>query len=266
MLASSNYQTYQDNGYLVIPNFISDDWCEKLKERAECLVQHALKQDTKTLFDTDEDTHTSNDFFLRSADECSLFYEKDDPERNKVNKIGHALHEQDDIFSQFSRQEAIQSLVAELGLLKPLLLQSMYIFKHAHVGGEVCLHQDASFLISEPDTLMGLWFALDDATTENGCLWALPGGHRSAVHTYFVRQKGELVFDKQYESEWDESLLQALEVKRGSLVVLHSRLPHVSYANRSTKSRHAYAMHLISSESHYPSKNWLQKKTGLRGF
>lgn len=266
MLGRSEYQSYQENGFLIMPDFISESWCETLKERAEWLVNNHPKQDAKTLFDTDEDSHTSNAYFLNSSDECALFYEKDDPTALRVNKIGHALHEKDEIFSDFSRQPAIQTLVSELGVKSPRLVQSMYIFKHAEVGGEVSLHQDASFLISEPDTLLGLWFALDDATTENGCLWALPGGHHSPVHTYFIRQNKELVFDKQYDPDWDESLLKPLEVKRGSLVILHSRLPHVSYANRSSQSRHAFALHLISGESHYSSKNWLQKQTALRGF
>ena len=34
--------------------------------------------------------------------------------------------------------------------------------------------QDSTFLFTEPhQTCLGLWLALDDATLENGCLWAL---------------------------------------------------------------------------------------------
>lgn len=266
MLSAAACKHYQDKGFLVLPHFISDASCLSLKEHADHLVKSKGIVEKKTLFDTDEESHTSNDYFLASSDKCALFYEKDDPSQKTVNKIGHALHEEDEIFSAFSRQDAIQQLVKQLGLHSPLLLQSMYIFKHAKVGGEVTLHQDASFLMTTPDTLMGLWFALDDATVENGCLWALPGGHQSPVHTYFIRERDKLVFDKQYEPDWDESKLQPIEVKRGSLVVLHSRLPHVSYANRSDKSRHAYALHLISQDSEYSPNNWLQKKTALRGF
>src|SRR4051794_24965946 len=38
---------------------------------------------------------------------------------------------------------------------------------------------DATYLIGEPcDRVFGLWFALDEATTENGCLWFVPGSHK----------------------------------------------------------------------------------------
>ena len=46
-----------------------------------------------------------------------------------------------------------------IGLTKPLLLQSMMIFKHAHIGGEVNCHQDSTFLYTEPMSVVGIWLA-----------------------------------------------------------------------------------------------------------
>lgn len=48
------------------------------------------------------------------------------------------------------------------------------------IGGEVVPHQDNSFLYTEPSTCTGLWLALEDAKTINGCLWAIPGSHKSS--------------------------------------------------------------------------------------
>ena len=72
-------------------------------------------------------------------------------------------------------------------LTSRLLLQSMYIFKQPNIGGEVTCHQDATFLYTEPLRMVGLWFALEDATIENGCLWVIPGGHRLGLKSRFVR-------------------------------------------------------------------------------
>jgi len=59
----------------------------------------------------------------------------------------------------------------------------------------------------------------------------------------------------------------ALEVRRGSLVVLHGLLPHASSANRSARPRHAYALHLIDGRAAYDADNWLQRPNlPLRGF
>ena len=43
-------------------------------------------------------------------------------------------------------------------------------------------HQDSTFLYTDPPSVVGLWFALEDATVQNGCLFTLPGSHRPGVH------------------------------------------------------------------------------------
>ena len=60
----------------------------------------------------------------------------------------------------------------------------------------------------------------------------------------------------------------ALEVKKGTLILLHGRLPHYSCENKSNKSRHAYTLHVIDDKCKYPSFNWLQRPFNmpLRGF
>ena len=67
---------------------------------------------------------------------------------------------------------------------------------------------------------------------------------------------------------WDLTAMVPLEAKKGTVIVLHSRAPHMSYANTSSKSRHAYTLHIIDESSHYPSDNWLQRSPDMpaRGF
>ena len=146
----------------------------------------------------------------------------------------------------------------------------MFIFKQPHIGGEVVCHQDATFLHTEPLSVKGFWFALEDATQENGCMWAIPGGHRSPVKSRFFRSESGVgtemeIFD---DTPWEESKLVPLEVKAGTMVVLHGLLPHMSFANRSARTRHAYTMHLIEGQADYPEWNWLQRspEIPLRGF
>lgn len=67
------------------------------------------------------------------------------------------------------------------------LLSSSHIklcLQQPGIGGEVVPHQDNSFLYTEPPTCTGLWWALEDATIANGCLWAIPGSHKSNIVFY----------------------------------------------------------------------------------
>ena len=184
-----------------------------------------------------------------------------------LNKIGHALHDLDPVFDRVSRQPRLAELARALGFRKPLLLQSMYLFKQPHIGGEVGWHQDAAYLHTRPSTVTGLWIALDDADRDNGCLMALPGGHRGPLRQRFHRAGEAMATDTLDATPWPETPPVALEARRGTLVVLHGLLPHGSAPNRSGRPRHAYALHLIDGCAEYASDNWLQRPDlPLRGF
>jgi phytanoyl-CoA hydroxylase len=269
---------YQRDGFAVLSDFVDEASCNRLRTRAEELVQEFDPQGVVSIFSTHEQNRISDDYFLESGGKICFFFEehaflpdgslKQNKERS-INKIGHALHDLDPIFSQFSRAKKIKELTASLAIEEPLLLQSMYIFKQPNIGGEVTCHQDSAFLYTEPAQIAGLWFALEDATVENGCLWVIPGGHRLGLKSRWVRaDEGGMRFEVIDPDPFQEEKLVPLEVTKGTLVVLDGLLPHKSLANRSPKSRHAYTLHVIGGNSVYPANNWLQRSAEmpLRGF
>ena len=142
--------------------------------------------------------HAGDRYFRESGGAIRFFFEEhatDQPVALALNKIGHALHDLDPVFDRISRQPRMAALARALGLVQPLLLQSMYLFKQPQIGAEVGWHQDATYLCTRPVTVTGLWIALDDADRDNGCLMALPGGHRGPLRQRFHRAGAGLVTD-----------------------------------------------------------------------
>jgi phytanoyl-CoA hydroxylase len=269
---------YDRDGFLVLENFVEAQACDRLRARATALVRDFDPEGLISIFSTHEQTRTSDDYFLESGDKIRFFFEENafhpdgtlrQSKEQSINKIGHALHDLDPVFDNFSRAPQIKQLVSDLGIDDPLLLQSMYIFKQPRIGGEVSCHHDATFLFTEPIRMVGLWFALEDATVENGCLWAIPGGHKLGLKSRFVRAEGGGTrFEVIDGTPWPEEKLQPLEVKQGSVIVLHGLLPHLSCENRSARSRQAYTLHVVDASAHYPASNWLQRSAEMpwRGF
>jgi len=275
-LTAEQIESYHRDGFLVIEGVASPEACAELRHRARELVEDWEPTAERTVFTTEQQERVSNHEFLASGSNIWCFFEEDafgadgrlrHAKRLSINKIGHAMHDLDPVFERFTYTPTLAGIASDLGLVDAVALQSMYIFKQPGIGGEVGCHQDATFLYTDPMTVTGFWFAIEDATLDNGCLWAAPGGHRQAGLRQVFKRAGAMsdddgtIFEQLDPTPLPKAPdeLVPLPVPAGSLVVLHGLLPHWSGANRSGISRHAYSVHCISSAADYPAWNWLQR-------
>jgi len=279
-LSEEQAARFRQDGYLVLPGFVDATRCLALRRRAmELAAALAPRDGQATVFTADGTArHGADEYFLTSGEAIRCFFEQDafdadgrlrDEPAHCLNKLGHALHDLDPVFDAFSRTPELADLAADAGLQDPRLLQSMYIFKQPRIGGEVTCHTDHTYLWTEPRSVVRFRFAIDDATTENGRLWALPAGHRLPVRTRSRLNASRtatetVVFDAE---PYPDDGLVALEASRGTLVLLDGALPHRSGPNLSDRSRHAYTFHAIDGTARYLPDNWLQRPgLPLRGF
>jgi len=261
---------YARDGFLVVPDFLSSWTCAGLIERAVQITAEQAPSGPRSVFSTAEQARRSDEWFLESGDRVRCFFEEEalaadgslqvEPGR-AINKIGHALHDLEPVFSAVSYDPRMRAVAAAVGMRDPLAIQSMAIFKQPGIGGEVGCHQDATFLYTEPLSVTGFWIALEDATLDNSCLWVMPGGHLDPLRRRFQRKVGGgtefTTLDARPLPRPGE--LSALPVAAGTLVVLHGLLPHFSGANRSPRRRLAYALHCIEAAAEYPASNWLRR-------
>lgn len=278
MLSTDQRDQFQRDGYLVLPGFKSMAEIAAVRRRAEEIVNEFEPSEGASIFTTRDQTTSTDDYFLRSDNTIRCFFEEeafDEAGRLRqdkalsINKIGHALHDLDPVFESFSRDPKLAAVARGLGLQDPRVWQSMYIFKQPGIGGEVRWHQDATFFETTPITVTTFWFALEDATIDNGCLWVEPGGHRSPMRERFVRNGDDIRMEKLSDLPWpDDSTAVPLEAAAGSLVCFHGLLPHYSAPNRSPVSRHAYTLHATDAASSYSPQNWIQRDAAFpaRGF
>ncbi len=278
MLTDEALRHFHEHGYVTLPGFKSAAEIAALRARADEIVEAFDADRHRSIFTTRDQALATDRYFLDSADAVCCFFEEEafaedgtlrQAKALSINKIGHALHDRDPVFDAFSRGPALDAIARALGLVEPLIWQSMYIFKQPGIGGEVGWHQDATFFDTVPTSVTTFWFALEDASLANGCLWVEPGGHRGPLRQRFVRDGDRVEMHALDPTPWPgPDGARPLEVPAGTLVCFHGLLPHYSAPNRSAISRHAYTLHVTDARCHYAESNWLRREASfpVRGF
>lgn len=130
-------------------------------------------------------------------------------------------------------------------------------YKPARHGGVVAWHQDYSYWTrTTPMQHLTCWTGLDDATTENGCLYYVPYSHR-----WGLLDKPELAGNMEGLMDYlsDEQKAQfkpvPVELKKGYGAFHHPLMVHGSYANSSPRSRRAFVLNVFADGTLSNSEN-----------
>ncbi|KAK9453059.1 hypothetical protein V1511DRAFT_506411 [Dipodascopsis uninucleata] len=275
-LTADQIEQFDRDGYLVLPRELSAETVKTLfNETKQLLTDFSLENHPMTKFSTDETAHIGDDYFLKSSENISFFFEQDafsdkgDLVKSKetaINKIGHALHNLNDNFHEVSINDRNRAIARSLGFKDAQVLQSMIICKQPEIGGEVPSHQDSVFLYTDPPSAVGFWYALEDCSTENGALSFVPGSHKWApIAKRMVRadclNKGTTfisIDEVECPREPSKEEFVLAECPAGTLVLIHGSILHKSEKNTSLKSRYAYTFHVIEGTAKYDTLNWLQ--------
>jgi ectoine hydroxylase-related dioxygenase (phytanoyl-CoA dioxygenase family) len=131
--------------------------------------------------------------------------------------------------------------------------------KPAKHGGVVAWHQDYSYWTrTKPMAHLTCWTGLDDADTQNGCLYYIPGSHK-----WNLLDMPELAGDMngigQFLSEEQKAQFKpvAIELKKGYGTFHHPLMVHGSYENKTDRPRRAFVVNVFKDGVHSDSEQVL---------
>ncbi len=237
ILSEEQVQFYLEQGYLVVPNLVTPEEIEELREDAIAIARG--KYPCPSIQPAPEDL----------SDEEVL---------QNILCI-HQPHYISPVMEKYVRHPKICGVLSQIvgahlpywdGSVK--CMQSMLFVKPPGFQGQAW-HQDEIYIPTRDRSLTGAWIAMDDATIENGCLWVIPGSHRMGYLYPQRPHNNPEEFDFAQESYgFDDSGEIPVEVQTGSVVFFNGYLLHRSKKNRSQIYRRALVNHYCNAWSLLP--------------
>jgi phytanoyl-CoA hydroxylase len=141
-----------------------------------------------------------------------------------------------------SEHRKIKRIVNRLLGSDSRMIQDMALLKPAHVGREKPWHQDnAYFLYSPFELVMGTWVALDAATPENGCMHVIPGSHKFGPRPHYHDRDCQLP-----DELVDRTKDTVVPLKPGGVMFFSGMIHHGTPPNQSPARRRAVQFHYAS--------------------
>ncbi|TGO07138.1 hypothetical protein BTUL_0320g00060 [Botrytis tulipae] len=286
-LSDEQLQFWRENGYLVIRDTLSDSQKDNLlktvHEAAQVLADGGERVQKHAYLPGQKSYVSPVGRALATLSEHG--FNPDVEPLKRIQRIGCGVHRVMPPFRKAILSPFHSTLARSLGYKDPRIYQSLIIVKAAEVGARVIPHQDGCSGFTNPSSCTTFWYALEDCSMDNGCLAVAPGSHRVQPITRRCRTNAngqpefidlekpvyadiEGVDDSTLpkKNEKGEFEYKKLEVRAGTLILMHGNLMHKSEANHSSKSRVAFNFGVVEGEHGWLEDNYLQPYEGMTEF
>ena len=155
-----------------------------------------------------------------------------------VRKFMHFVEYQQDLLNLAENPDLLR-VVSKIVGGSPELFQDMALLKPPRIGREKPWHQDHAYFNYELQArVVGVWIALDKATTENGCMVVLPGSHLKGPVVHFRRRDWQIC-----DTDANQGKAVAVPLEPGGALFFSSLMHHGTPNNQSTMRRRAIQFH-----------------------
>ena len=216
-LTATQIESYHEHGFLVVEGFFDDVELEMWRQCVDAAVADRLGGSVEHLTNQGD----PQAFYARVFTQCLRLADTNDAVRGLVYdpRLGK-------LTSDLIGAEGIR-VWHDQALIKP------------PQGNPTASHLDVPYWSFDSRDAISFWVALDDATLENGCMWYIPGSHKTARFDNSVgigHNVGELF---NLYPEWRDIDPVPVPCPAGSIVWHNGLCAHGAGANMTNKYRRA---------------------------
>jgi phytanoyl-CoA hydroxylase len=224
---------FDANGYVIVENVFSENELAPVRARLEEIIADPARAPEGVNVGRENDTLAAG--------------AQSDNGENPVRNIGFMVRH-DAAFQEFARNPKI------LKITRALIGPRVRVFRDQALqkppGGQAKpMHQDLSYFRVQPaDELVTAWVALENATSENGCMIYAPGSHRHGLFeiTHDPERPTHHVPDTRGVEIAEEVLCP---VPAGAVIFHHGYTLHRSDVNKTQGWRKSVQLHYAGSDA-----------------
>ncbi|XP_072856860.2 phytanoyl-CoA dioxygenase, peroxisomal-like [Pogona vitticeps] len=238
LLSPEQRHFYEENGYLVIKNLVSDEDIERFRDEFTKICRKEVTVPGLVIM---RDVSIAKSEFIS--------------DQKAISKIqDFAFH--DELFRYCTLPQIVKYVECFTGP-NIMAMHTMLINKPPDPGRKTSrhpMHQDLHYFSFRPaDRIVCAWTAMERIDRRNGCLVVLPGTHKGDLkqHDYPDWEGG---VNKMYHGvrDYDRSIPRVhLAMEKGDTVFFHPLLIHGSGMNKTEGFRKAISCHYASSDCYY---------------
>lgn len=222
MLTQEQILLFKKNGYVIIPKFNNEDFCQTIIQT----VQADLDSDVQPI-EYEADTSYPGAPTSREA------------EGGKTSRRLLQAYARSAMYANWATQEKLVNSLKQILGQEIVLSQAHHnciMTKQARFSSVTGWHRDSRYWQFEKAELLSAWLALRDEIVENGCLLVLPGSHLWNISTHQLNEKQFLREDL---LENQVLIRQAIpvELHQGDLLLFSSNLFHAAGNNQTGQTK-----------------------------
>jgi phytanoyl-CoA hydroxylase len=229
-LTQQQLEEFNENGFLVLRNFLPLADCEAILDVALAHLKHKVEPiESEIDYGIKSEEHRRDDINYNSIES---------KETLTVRRL-RQVYERDIVFKNWMENEKIRPVLKQL-LEDEVVITTAHhnsiMTKMSNSSRETSWHQDRRYWSYSDDNLVSIWLALGEENTHNGVLEFIPTSHKMN----FLEEQFE---EKEYFSLTNEKNLSLIEtkkstnLKKGDVILFHCKLLHRANANSTQKPK-----------------------------
>jgi len=231
-LTKEQIDKFNQDGFLLIKNFASDELCNKILEKAKYHLENKIAP-----IETESEYLEVND------------------ETNTVRRL-RQVYQREDIFKQWMTNPKIIPILKQLfneDIVLTLAHHNSIMTKMPKESSRTSWHQDRRYWNFENNDLVSVWLSLDDEYLENGLLEFIPGSHKLNLEKEQFDEKSNFLDEHPKNIEIIKNRVHT-NLKKGDIVLFHCKTLHHASKNKTNKPKISF-VYTVRAKSNKPLAN-----------